>query len=177
MQPFDIHVPKEKLRVAQIIALALPMGAAIFLGITLFINSIELGKLSRSFSLLDLVLLGQALVLIPLAFVLPGMFLLANLKSEYEKIDLETEIRRESENPELTTRYIDLFFMQFQTGLIISLALLEGTAMFAIVVLLIEKSLWALILACLLIPMMLVRFPTVSRFQNTLHGLFHRFRK
>ncbi len=174
MNVFEIPIPNEKLRTAQIISIALPLGALSFLGITLFNTSFPAG-LNSKIDIMEFVLLGQVFITVPLAFFLPAIIFANNSKKSFGNIDLESEVQKESLVEDDSKHYINLFFGHYQTSMIIGSALLEGTALFAIIVYQVNQSVCSLVVAGVLILLQLTKIPTESRVQNSLAGLMNQF--
>lgn len=160
LNSFDIKVPTAILRTNQIIATALPLGATLFL---LIVIGLTLGNgkpLSQEFGIMTLVLIAQMVVVMGAYVIVPNTVAKATVMKELSNAELAKEVTKES-SP-VAMRLVGIY----QTSMIIGSALLEGVAIFAIVIVLIEQSVWALVIAGAMILKLYLRIPTETRVQN-----------
>ena len=150
-----------------ILALALPAGALMFLVITLVAVKPPAPPLNFDIDTFVLVFFGQVVVVAPLAYIVPGLILKNTGKQAFAGINLQAEIERESRSDE-PPKQIDRFLNIYTTQLIVGLALLEGMALFGIMIYILNQSMICLIGAGILILLMLTKFPTLSRVQTSL---------
>lgn len=159
LNPFDIKVPSTNLRTLQVIATALPLGATLFL---LVVVGLTLGNgkvLSQEFDIMTIVLFGQLIVVMGAYAIVPSTVAKTAVNKELSNAELEKEVIKES-SP-VTMRLVGIY----QTSMIIGSALIEGIALFATIVVLSERSVWALSIACVMNLILFLRFPTESRVQ------------
>lgn len=167
MNNFEIKIPEDRLRVAQIIGSALPMGAVFFLGIVAGVLQPPRAPYNFEFDLLPMIFVIQAAVLLPAALFVPQTVERASASKAFANVNLRAEVEKESKSditPTQINRYMDIYLAKF----IIGSALLEGLALFGIVVYLIEQSMICLIGAAVIILIMFAKIPTSSRVQNSL---------
>ncbi|MCA9055035.1 MAG: hypothetical protein KDA75_14435 [Planctomycetaceae bacterium] len=135
----------QHVRVMQIIAGALVMGAVAFA----LISTLVLGSLSAQpeGQIISLIGIGWAAVSVVAHFVVPDVIAQAALKS-----------RPESDAASLCGVYL--------TKTIVAMALLEGAAFLNLVALTVEHNWWSLAVAGGLVFLMLVQMPTLTRVQQ-----------
>ncbi len=137
------------LKVSQIIAGALVMGVVFFLAIVLVIIRGDLAGLPNA-GILTTIATGFGVLMIVNHMILPS-------------IVVRQMIGKAMEQTTSSDARIDRLGDAFRTQLIISIALLEGAAMFSLVTLIVEKNVAAMGMSILLIILMIVRFPTQTK--------------
>lgn len=169
MNAFEIKIPPERLRVMQIIGAAIPGGALMFAGITM-IQHPPVPPFNLELDILVLVFLAQLVILVPLAFIIPRIVMSSTAKEAFKNVNLSAEIEQESLNnaaPQQTNKFLDIY----QTQMIIGDALVEGVAIFGLVIYFVDQSFIGLIVAAVLIVLLLFRIPTLTGVQNCLANL------
>jgi hypothetical protein len=138
------------LKVTQLVSAALIMGVLMFLGVVLVIIRGDV-KGPQDAGLLTKIAGGFAALMVVNHWFLPGLVVQA----------MVTAISRETLTPEVR---LDRLGNAFRTQLIIAIALLEGAAMFSLITVIVEKNVISLGVAVFLVILMLIRFPTQTRF-------------
>jgi hypothetical protein len=137
------------LKVTQMVSAALMMGVLVLMGVALVI--IQGGvKGPRDAGMLTMIAGGFAALMIVNHWFLPGIVVQQMIAA----------ISRETLTPDVR---LDRLANVFRVQLIITLALLEGAAIFNLIILIIEKNVVSLGAAIILLILMLVRFPTQTR--------------
>lgn len=170
MNAFELKIPDERLRVVQIVAAALPMGAFLFLAIVAGVIHPPQAPYNFQIDLMEMIFLGQVLILVPASFLIPQTVLRSNATRVFKDVDLQAEIELESTKDEPPKR-IGQFMDLYTTQMIIGSALLEGAALFGIVTYFIDQSIIALIVAGILVLFLFARIPTRTKVQNSLAKL------
>lgn len=137
------------LKRTQIVAGALVMGVLVFMGVVLVLIQGNVQGADKA-GMLTWISGGFAGLMIMNHLLVPGIVVR----------QMVVAMQRESLTPEAR---IDRLGGMFRTQLIITLALLEGAAMFCLVTVIVEKNVVSLGMAVLLIILMAVRFPGPSR--------------
>jgi hypothetical protein len=139
-------------RVLQIITFALAQGVVVFGVVVLFLNG---AAVNGQPEILTWTALGMAGLMIVMHFVIPPVFSRAAL-SGLKAADLKDK----SEDG-----IFELIGPAFQTQHIVACALLEAAAFFNLIAYMIEKSLYPLVAAGVLIALILIRMPTTTRIE------------
>lgn len=160
INPFDVKIPVDILRTSQIISAALPVGAMTFLLVVLGLTVGNGQLLNQSLDVMTLVLLGLTIMVMGSYLFVPANVSKSTALQQFSNVELEKEVVKES-SPQ-----IKQLASIYQTSMIIGSALIEGVAFFAIVVVLLEQSVWALVIASAAILKLFLRIPTESRIQN-----------
>lgn len=160
INPFDVKIPVDILRTSQIISAALPVGAMTFLLVVLGLTVGNGQLLNQSLDVMTLVLLGLTIMVMGSYLFVPANVSKSTALQQFSNVELEKEVVKES-SPQ-TKQLASIY----QTSMIIGSALIEGVAFFAIVVVLLEQSVWALVIASAAILKLFLRIPTESRIQN-----------
>lgn len=151
---FQLLGPKfdQQLRVMQIIAFALMMGAMSFFGVVLVVTQGDVFGMQQP-GLITIIAAGFAFIMIVNHFVIPPIIANAQLKrlAGGGTSDAEKEQRVAS----LASVY--------QVHLIVGLALLEGAAFFNLIALMIGKSAASIAVVVVLLSLMLLKFPTRTK--------------
>ena len=137
------------LKVSQIISAALVMGILVFLTIVLVIIRGDVQGLQKA-GLLTIIATGFGALMIVNHMILPT-------------IVVRTMIGKAIQEVSTRDAQIDRLGDVFRTRLIITIALLEGAAMFSLVTLIVEKNVAAIGMAILLTLLMIARFPTQTK--------------
>jgi len=143
-------VRSQRLRGMQIIVFAMMMGTLTFLGVTLMLND---GAIDGEPDILSWVGLGFAGLMIVVHWAVPGIV----AKTALSQVD--SEAVRDADND----GRFEMLSPVYRTRLIIACAMLEGAACFNLVAYMTTPYLGNLIAAVVLVIMILVRFPTLSR--------------
>lgn len=148
----DDRVPPGRLRTMQIIAGALVLGLAVFLGIVVFLVQVQnqgrpLGQ-AQGAPVMSILALGMLAVLAVMSVVLPDVMMRQYVRGT---------ARGHFPSPQSDA---DWLLGLRQTTLILSLALLEGPAFFCCIAYLLEGRFYTLGGALLAILLMGSRFPT-----------------
>ncbi|MFO0941148.1 MAG: hypothetical protein U0930_10300 [Pirellulales bacterium] len=138
------------LRVTQIITIALSLGLLTFTGISIFSIYQQNAQLNWNFDTLVLMGLGLMAFMVPASFLLPK--LVANSMASAQA----------DENPESR---LNKLLGQFQSQLIIGLALLEGCGFLNAVAFMQHHHPLSMLAAIFCIGLILVRIPTRSKLQ------------
>jgi len=160
LNPLDVKIPVDMLRASQIISVALPVGAMTFLLVVLGLTVGNGQPLNQSFDVMTLVLLGLTILVMGSYLFVPASVAKSIALQQFSNVELAKEVIKES-SPQ-----IKQLAAIYQTSMIIGSALIEGIAFFAIVVVLLEQSVWALVIACATVLKLFLRIPTESRIQN-----------
>lgn len=153
----DVEQLRPRLRVMQIVCLALILGALIFLGIALFMVLTE--RLNPRAGLPFVSLMGLALLVVdgPLAIILPGVM----ARSAVKKIAAGTSTPPvEGSADDLAGDDMKLLAVR-QTTLIVGLALWEALAYMSGIAYMLEGQSFVLAIAGVAILFMLGSFPTM----------------
>lgn len=137
------------LKVSQIISAALVMGVLVFLAIVLVIIRGDVQGLPKA-GLLTIIATGFGTLMIVNHMILPA-------------IVVRPMIGKAMQEASTSDTRIDRLGDVFRTQLIITIALLEGAAMFSLVTLIVEKNVAAIGTAIMLILLMIARFPTQTK--------------
>lgn len=138
------------LKVTQLVSAALIMGVLMFMGVALVIIRGDI-RGPQDAGLLTKIAGGFAVLMIVNHWFLPGLVVKAMVAA----------ISRENLTPEVR---LDRLGNAFRTQLIIAIALLDGAAMFSLISVIVEKNVISLGVALFLIVLMVIRFPTQTRF-------------
>ena len=160
INPFDVKIPVDILRTSQIISAALPVGAMTFLLVVLGLTVGNGQLLNQSLDVMTLVLLGLTIMVMGSYLFVPANVAKSTALQQFSNVELEKEVVKES------SQQIKQLASIYQTSMVIGSALIEGIAFFAIVVVLLEQSVWALVIASAAILKLFLRIPTESRIQN-----------
>jgi len=160
INPFDVKIPVDILRTSQIISAALPVGAMTFLLVVLGLTVGNGQSLNQSLDAMTLVLLGLTIMVMGSYLFVPANVAKSTALQQFSNVELEKEVVKES------SQQIKQLASIYQTSMVIGSALIEGIAFFAIVVVLLEQSVWALVIASAAILKLFLRIPTESRIQN-----------
>jgi hypothetical protein len=164
----DPLVPPLRLRVMQIIVVALLLGVATITGIALYIVIVVTGGRGQAPPQdLPLITLVAELMLaanVPLAFALPGM----QLRSALRRM-----AARQTPGMGSATDVEELLAVR-QVTLIVSLALLESVAFMAAIAYMMEAQEVALGIVAIIIVLMLAKFPTRDRLRMWLDRQLQR---
>jgi hypothetical protein len=160
--PDDI-LPHRQLRVMQIIAGAILLGAVIFLVIVLTIVLVRAKGPARglpgNLPMISIVAVVFLAVTAPLAFIVPGFQTRAALR----QIASGTwQLPLGANAAGFSTDASKLLAVQ-QNAMVVGLALLEGTAFFGCIAYLVEAQPFACGLVVLAVILMLLKFPTEGR--------------
>ena len=172
MHAYEIQIPSEKLKTAQVIAFALPMGILFFLGALLMMNPI-LVPVDYSVGFLESLLLVMTATSLPLAFFISGKTFSSAAQKKFQGMNLQDEVRRESMEADSEKESINQFMEIFQLAMIIRCGMIEATGFFALMVYLVGGTIWGPIIAGLIILVLFSSFPTRGRMQSKLHRLMH----
>jgi hypothetical protein len=155
----DELVPPGRLRTMQIIAGALLMGVAIFLGIVLTIVQVQRGGQGlgppQSQPILSLMALGTLAFMAVTSVVLPN-----NMVRQGLRRIARGEFQPPSAAAASPTADAEQILGLRQVTLIVSLALIEGPAFLGCIAYLLEGRLYVLGVVGLALALMLIRFPT-----------------
>ncbi len=151
-------IPRPQLLTMQIIAAALMIGVVVFLGIVLFLVYVQQGGQGQmppgDLPIVSLVAIAMFAINTPLALFLPNQLAKRALKQIAAEGGKEIDIDKL-----LTVR---------QSTMLISLALLEGTAFCACTGFLLHADVGSLVVVGLNLLLMLALFPTRNRVRNWL---------
>lgn len=142
------------LKICQIITAALAMGLLTFTAFALYSIYQKNGAINWTFSTLVLVGLGLSVTSIPASFLFPK-FIASSTAGQQADSSSESRIQG--------------LLSQFQSQLIVGLALLEGTGFLNAFALMQDHHPASLLAGILCIAMMLVRIPTRSKLRYWLH--------
>lgn len=160
LNPFDVKIPVDTLRTSQIISAALPVGAMTFLLVVLGVTVGKGQPLNQSLDVMTLVLLGLTVMVMGSYLFVPANVAKSTALQQFSNVELEKEV------VEVSSPQIKQLASIYQTSMVIGSALIEGVAFFAIVVVLMEQSVWALVIASAAILKLFLRIPTESRIQH-----------
>jgi hypothetical protein len=151
-------IPRPRLLTMQIIAAALMIGVISFLGVVLFLVYAQQGGQGQlpagDLPIVSLVAIAMFVINTPLALFLPNQMGKSALKQMTAAGGKEADIA-------------DLLNVR-QTTMLISLALLEGTAFCACIGFLLDADTGSLVVVGLCLLLMLALFPTRNRVRNWL---------
>jgi len=150
-------IPRPRLLTMQIIAAALMIGVISFLGVVLFLVYAQQGgqgQMAGNLPIVSLVAIAMFVINTPLAVFLPNQMAKSALKQMTAAGGKEADIA-------------DLLNVR-QTTMLISLALLEGTAFCACIGFLLDADTGSLVVVGLCLLLMLALFPTRNRVRNWL---------
>jgi hypothetical protein len=142
----------ERVRVMQVIAVALVMGCAAFLAVVVFLPFERPAKEQGALPLITIMAGVMSVICLALRFIIPGI-VVRNLTGRAAS---RTE----------TPKSDDSLVAAYQTTLIVCMALIEGPAFMAAVAYLLEGHVAALVLAIALILVLAAHFPTLSRVEG-----------
>ena len=152
----DESLPSERLRAMQIIAFALPMGVVIFLGIVLFL---VYGRANAP---------APPQQSLPIITIISGVFFLVTGSLSFIVPQFITRAALTQQAAQSEARDANALLGLRQTSMIISIALLEGPAFFALIAFLVEQQPLVLIVPGLALLGMLAQFPTENSVRNWL---------
>lgn len=170
MNAFEIKIPEDRLRTAQIIAFAMPTGCAGFIAIITTIMEPLGPPFNFEIDILLWVLIGQCAMLLPAAGIIPSLVYKQLAKQKFANVPLLEAIEKESRG-EVQPVQINQFMQIFQTRMIIGSALIEGIVLFGAVTYLVNQTIIGLAIAGLLTIVLYTRFPTLTSVQNSLANL------
>lgn len=163
----DIWLAK-RIRVLQIIAGALVMGLVTFLGIVLFMVQVQNKGVGLArpggLPLISLIAVAYSALAVLLAIVIPRVLVQSGLRRIAAGAWKPPQDANAADYPDDASKLLAIR----QTSIIIGLAILEGSALFACIAYLLEGQSWVLAAAVLIVLLMLASFPTQERLRSWL---------